>query len=92
MSYQFRGVELPEHLQESIDAYSQTGRRTGSFLQCVIENDLKGAFARADEISLVALPAIVGYLYNECDSRCWGKAGIFEEWVERKRTERAEAR
>lgn len=86
--YIFRGVTLPDNLQESLDAYNNDGRPTGDFLQACIENDLIGAFGRADEVSIAALPAIVGYLYNELDSRCWGHQGAFQEWIDRKRMER----
>ena len=88
MSYVFRGVTLPDHLKESLDAYVQRGRPTGSFLEACIENDLIGAINRADDDNLYIIPAIVGYLYNDCPRGCWGQRGAHDEWVERKRKER----
>lgn len=87
-SYVFHGVALPDNLKESIDAFVETGRPTGSFLQACIDNNLREALGRADEISLAALPAIVGYLYNECPAHCWGKPDSSARWIEQKRIER----
>jgi hypothetical protein len=79
--YTHRGIELPEELREKIDAYVKYGRHAGDFLQAVINNDLKGAVARADEDNLKVIPAIVGYLYNECPTRCWGGPGAYAIWM-----------
>lgn len=86
--YQFRGIELPESLKESLDAYVSTGRPTGGFLQACIENDLKDAVARADECSLAAIPAVIGYLYNEAPIGSWGKKECFRAWIKAKADER----
>lgn len=89
MSYQFRGHVLPENLQESIDAFVELGRPTGGFLQAVLDNDLRQAFAKADERSIEALPAVIGYLYNECPAECWGFNGASAEWIQQKREARS---
>lgn len=86
--YKFRGSVLPEDLKESIDAYVEHGRPTGGFLEACIDNNLSQAISRADEVSLQALPAVCGYLYNECQASSWGKAGSFKSWIELKRKER----
>ncbi len=88
MSYTFRGITLPDHLRESLNAYIEQGRPTGGFLQACIENDMKEAFGRADENNLLIIPAIVGYLYNEAPQGCWGYKGAFTAWLEKKRQER----
>ena len=88
MSYTFRGVKLPEHLQEALNAYADDGRPTGGFLEACIDNDLRAAVSLADETSLAAIPAIVGFLYNEMPSGCWGKPNSFQSWIERKHAER----
>ena len=92
MSYRFRGATLPESLQESLNAYADTGRPTGGFLEACIDNDLRAAVLHADETSFAAIPAIVGFLYNEMPSGCWGKQGAFSAWVERKHAEREEGK
>lgn len=88
MGYKFRGIELPEHLQESIDAYVNGGRPTGGFLRACIENNLNEAVARADADNLSIIPAIVGYLYNRCPSGSWGRSDSWGNWIEAKRKER----
>lgn len=85
--YTFRGTALPDNLKESLDAYIETGRPTGTFLQACIENNLRVALGHGDELSIAALPAIVGYLYNEAPCECWGRAGIFREWINKKHAE-----
>lgn len=80
-TYVFRGIELPDHLKESLDAFCQTGRACGSFLHACIDNNLREACSRADETSLTALPAIVAYLYNECPMGCWGYPGAHDSWI-----------
>jgi hypothetical protein len=84
-AYQFRGIEVPQALRESIDRYVNQGIPTGGFLEACIKNDLKSAVSLADETSLTAIPAIVGYLYNECPMGCWGGPESFERWIALKR-------
>lgn len=90
-AFVFRGVTLPNNLKESIDAFVQTGRPTGQFLQSCIDNNLREACGRADEISLGVLHVIVAYLYNECPMGCWGFEGAHQQWVQKKREERISA-
>lgn len=87
-TYTFHGIRLPDELKASIDRYVSAGIPTGGFLQACIENDLREAVGRADHINMHALPAVIGYLYNDCPMNCWGRKGIFKEWIERKREER----
>lgn len=90
MSYEFRGIVMDEDIKESIDRYANHGVPTGGFLQACIENNLSEAVGRADDRHMAMIPAIVGYLYNEVDRRCWGRAGVFGEWVKLKHEERRE--
>lgn len=92
MPYTFRGIELPNHLKDSLDAYISTGRPTGGFLEACISNNLSLAVSRADEDCMRAIPAVVGYLYNEAPRNCWGSLEIARAWLEQKRAERAVSR
>lgn len=87
-NFTFHGIELPHDLQESLDAFASNGRPTGGFLEACIDNNLLEACKRADADNLHRIPAIVAYLYNQCDLRCWGHSGAFEAWIIRKRKER----
>ena len=86
--YVAHGAILPDPIRESIDAYVKYGRPTGGFLEAVIENDLTEAWGRADHINIKLIHVIVDYLYNECPSTCWGKAGAFDAWIAEKERER----
>lgn len=88
MGYKFHGQELPQHLQESLDRYVAAGIPTGGFLERVIENDLMGAVRNADLTNMFLLPVIVGYLYNKCPAGCWGRPGIFRDWIKKHIEER----
>ena len=88
MSYVFRGITLPDHLKESIDAYVNAGRPVGSFLEACIDNNFMEAVGRADADNIHILPAIVGYLYNEVNGYCWGHDGAYKRWIEMKQKER----
>jgi hypothetical protein len=73
---------IPEHTRESIDAWVESARPVGGFLQAVLSNDLSGAFARADLDNQRAMHAIVSYLYNECPGGCWGSPERYRTWPE----------
>lgn len=51
--------------KESIDRYVEHGIPCGGFLTSVLENDLMGAMARADDSSRLNLHAICEYVYND---------------------------
>lgn len=73
---------IPEITKESIDAWVESARPVGGFLEAVLCNDLRGAFARADYDNRDAMFAIVGYLYNECPGGCWGSPERYRTWPE----------
>lgn len=78
--YQVRGVLVPEHLIDGLDAHVQNGRKTGSFLFAVLANNLRDAVLQADAKSLEGLPAIMGWLHNEAPSQCWGSPEKVNGW------------
>ncbi|MBA7539996.1 hypothetical protein ES705_32285 [subsurface metagenome] len=73
--------ELPRSLQYGVQAYIELGQIPGDFLCAVIENNLVGAIRRADSGNQVALPKIVGWIYNEAPSQCWGSHDKLVDWV-----------
>lgn len=78
--YEMRGVTVPEHLIEGIDAHVREGRETGSFLFAVLTNNLRDAVLQADRHSLAGLPAIMGWLHNEAPHKCWGSPERVAAW------------
>ena len=73
---------IPPHLMEGIDRWVEKRILPGGFLTAVLENDLKNAVSRADDISKKHIADIVTYLYNYVPSACWGSKEKVEEWAE----------
>lgn len=71
---------IPPEIKASIDAHGMTGKPTGSFLQAVLENDLKTAVMKADEANYLLIGAIVGYCCNEIPMVCWGSEDAVAAW------------
>lgn len=74
---------IPDHLLEGLRLYVDRGVVTGSFLTACIDNKLVDAFAHADHISALALPAIANWLYNDAPSPCWGSPEKRAAWMKR---------
>ena len=87
----FRGIVLLADNRDTLDRYVEHGLPVGDFMRACIDNNLRLAVAHADETNIHQLPAIVGYLYNECPSGCWGKAGAHDAWVKARSEERRKA-
>lgn len=73
---------LPERFKSSIELYLEYGILPCSFLQSVLENDLKMAFANADVQSVRELPGLVCWLYNRIPIGAWGSPEKVRDWVE----------
>jgi len=63
---------IREDLYGALERYYNHGIMPGSFLTSFLENDLCGAFGRADIINSANLKNIVGYIYNHMPSNSWG--------------------
>lgn len=79
---------IEPRFKETIDAYIESGRPTGGFIDAVLRNDLKEAIGRGDNEAIDNLPHIVSYLYNKAPAGCWGNEGLVEEWYKEKRLNR----
>jgi hypothetical protein len=71
---------IPEHTFGALRRYVDEGLEPGGFLTAVLENDLFGAFGKADHINIERLYDICMHIYNEEPSHCWGKEGTVSEW------------
>jgi|SRR5579863_159924 len=72
---------IPGRIRGALHRYVEHHIPTGDFLRAVLENDLKNAFALADDDCLAALFHIVAFCYNEIPGPCWGSKEAFREWV-----------
>ena len=83
--YEFRdgqSIGMNDDLMQHLIDWVDLGRPMGHFLTALVENDLAEAVSRADEHSLRVLPALVGWLYNEAPSECWGGKEKARLWSE----------
>jgi hypothetical protein len=69
--------------KRTIDDYVQHGYPPGGFVTAVLENNLKEAFARADNNNAIDMHEIVAYCYNHIPSSAWGSPEKVSAWLER---------
>ena len=72
---------IPSHMHGAMVRYLVDHIAPGDFLQAVLENDLKEACNRADDINILRLPEYVRFLYNFAPRACWGSPRAFREWL-----------
>ena len=73
---------LPEHIRGGMKLYLEDHVEPGGFLRAVLENDLVGAFGKADNINRAWMFDIVTFIYNEVPASCWGSREAVEKWLE----------
>lgn len=76
---------IPRYMHESVIAWCEKARPVGDFLRCVIENDLSGAYAHADEQNAAAMRGWVMWFYNHAPSGAGLRIGAYQEWPRRVR-------
>jgi hypothetical protein len=62
--------------------YIEHGVGPGDFLTGVICNDLKRAFAHADQANTDAMGDWVKFFYNEVQSEAWGSPEKMKDWLD----------
>lgn len=72
---------VPDQIKESLARYVNHRIATGSFLQAVLENDLRGALAKGDSENRAALKDIVKYVNWELPSECHGSIERVRAWL-----------
>lgn len=75
--------EVPQGIISGLINYGWDRIPTGGFLRAVLENDLKQACARADDVNRHRLFDIVNLMYNELDFDCQGSPEKVKAWLER---------
>ena len=73
--------KLPKHMQSGAQLYIEKGSMPGDFLTAVLENDLTGAFHRADRINKEVIQTWVEWLHWEIPSVAWGSPKLVRQWV-----------
>jgi len=75
---------LPEHMRDRMKLYIEQHVPPGGFLRAVLENDLMGASAKADDINRNHLFDFCRFLYNEAPPNCFGSPDAVASWLENK--------
>jgi len=74
---------ISEYTLGALRRYVDDKLQPGGFLTAVLENDLFGAFARADHLNQVTMFQIVKHIFNNEPSGCHGYKGVVEEWCKK---------
>lgn len=82
---------IPGYMRGAVERYVMDGVPPGSFLMAVLTNDLKEAFARADDDNARSMPGWVRFLYNYMPSTCHGSPSKVSAWIDRGGLNRREA-
>lgn len=75
---------IEPRFKQSIDWYVEHKLPPGHFITAVLENDLMGAFGRADAQAIENIKHIICYCYNEIPSGCWGSKQKVKQWLNTK--------
>lgn len=73
--------KIPNHIVEGFGRYLTDGILPGSFCECCLRNDLRGAISRADPINLFRINEIVIFLVMGMPRNSWGSDEKVEAWV-----------
>lgn len=73
-------ANTPPLVRQAIDKWATQAQKPGDFVCALLQNDLLGAYQRADPWSTKNMAAIVAYLWNEVPSDAWGSVERFEAW------------
>jgi hypothetical protein len=71
-----------DHLIPGLNRYFNDHIETGGFLRSVLENDLRGACARAADVGTRwALFELVTYIELMAPAECWGSPEKVKAWL-----------
>jgi len=73
--------DAPPLVLEAILDFSENGTPSGGFVTAVLENDLSGAFARADLASRAGLADIVRFIHWEIPHNSHGSREAVSAWT-----------
>ena len=76
-----RYPQAPVPILEAILEYAENGTPAGGFVTAVLENDLAGAFARADLGSRAGLADIVRFVHYEIPHKAHGSREAVSAWT-----------
>ena len=72
--------QIPPNIKTALDLHAECGRRCGSFVTAVLENDFATAIGCADDDSMAALKQIAIYVHCNLPSPCHGSESLVAIW------------
>ncbi len=78
---------IPPLTRQTLDDYAKHGMQPGDCLRAVLAGDLFAAFARADDLTAAAMPAIVVYV-RRLPAAAWGSYQVVQAWIDARAAER----
>ncbi len=72
---------IPLHMHGALTRYYENKLPPGHFLEAVLNNDLKEAINRADDINRNRIHSYIAWLYNEVPSGSWGYENAVSDWI-----------
>ena len=75
--------KIPKRMWCGIQRYIEHGIIPGDFLVSVITNNLKEAFARADDENVHLIEDYLRLFYNHAPNTCWGSPEEMYAWNKR---------
>jgi len=72
---------VPDSLHSGLIEYFAARRPTGSFLRACLENNLREACVRADDINRWHLADIVLFLHGYVPAPAWGSPAAVDAWL-----------
>jgi hypothetical protein len=71
---------VPTHMLGAMIRWIEHAIPADSFMQAVIENNLKAAVQNADNDNIHLIPLYVSWLYSNAPANCWGSLRNTECW------------
>lgn len=79
---------IPPMIRESLDCYAKHGVPPGDCLRAILSGDLFLAYARADDETSSAMPAIVRYVEERLPAGSFGSRELVADWLATRLSER----
>ena len=73
--------KIPEHTMQALMHYRYDKIRPSSFLTAVLSNNLIEAYAKADDLNIANMYAIVKHIYNDMPMTAWGSIEKVNAWL-----------
>jgi hypothetical protein len=79
---------IPPMIRQTLDDYGKRGLPPGDCLRAVLCGDLFLAFARADDETSTAMPAIIVYITERLPAGSFGNYALVADWIAARKAER----